>query len=292
MKKKKLPFDFRHSPRLTALLKAALAEDIGPGDTTTETIVPKSIGAKAYVLARQSGIFCGGEIAKELFRLVDSKVKLRFLVPEGGRFRRNQKVIVIQGSVQSILQAERTALNFLGRLCGISTKTRQFVDRIKRHKVAVLGTRKTTPLWREIEKYAVRVGGGRNHRMGLWDTIFVKENHRPYGDLGCLRRHPRRFHIEVRNLREMWEALSLKPRVILFDNFSPRDLQRAVRLARKSQPDVILEASGGIHLQNILRYAKTGVNWISSGDLTHSVRAVNFSLLIEKKQKSIQKPQR
>ncbi len=183
--------------------------------------------------------------------------------------------------MRSILRAERTVLNLLSHLCGVATRTRQFVEKVKKYPVFILDTRKTMPLWREAEKYAVKAGGGKNHRMGLYDAIFVKENHRPYGQLARLRQYAGKFEIEVRNLRELTEAFILRPRVILLDNFKPHLLREAVMLARKTHPEIILEASGGVTLQNVGQYAATGVDWISVGSLTHSVPAIDFSLLIE-----------
>jgi nicotinate-nucleotide pyrophosphorylase (carboxylating) len=175
---------------------------------------------------------------------------------------------------------ERTLLNFLGHLCGIASKTNAFVKKIRPYSTRILDTRKTTPLWRDLEKQAVLAGGGKNHRMGLYDAIFVKENHRPYGQLGQLRKFPHRFEIEVRDLREMVEALILRPAVILFDNFTPADLKKAVKLARKANPKIILEASGGVTLENVKNFAATGVDQISVGSLTHSVKAIDLSLLV------------
>lgn len=219
---------------------------------------------------------------RELLRITDRRLACRFFVFEGRSFRKGKILARIQGPVRGILKAERTLLNLLGRLSGIATLTREYVRRVSRHRTRILDTRKTTPLWREIEKYAVRTGGGKNHRMGLYDEIFVKENHKVHGRLGRLAEVPRQFVMEVRNLREMKEALGMKPRVILFDNFSPARLKAALKLARRSDSRVLLEASGGIHLGNVARYASLGLDQISIGRLTHSPKSVDFSLLIEK----------
>ena len=189
-------------------------------------------------------------------------------------------MITLEGRVHSILKAERTALNFLGHLSGIAAETRRFVERVRKYRVKIFDTRKTLPLWRGLQKYAVRAGGGHNHRFGLWDEIFVKGNHRPCGDLSKLKHVPRKFVIEVRNLKELKQALTFRPRVILFDNFSPKALTRAVKVARGADPKVILEASGGITLQNVARFAAAGVDQISAGSLTHSVKSIDFSLQI------------
>jgi nicotinate-nucleotide pyrophosphorylase (carboxylating) len=273
-------FPFKISQQTKSFLKVALKEDIGQGDKTTELLIPRNARGKAVIIARESGVFCGLPVVYELFRILDPSLKIQFFVSEGERFSKNKIVIRVQGDISSILKVERTVLNFLSRLSAIATKTRQFVDRVKGFPVFILDTRKTTPLWREIEKYAVRVGGGRNHRMGLYDAIFVKENHRPYGNLQRLRPFRGQFEIEVRNLKELKEALKLVPRIILLDNFSPAGLRRAVQWARDSHPEVILEASGGITLENVAHYAAMGVDWISVGALTHSVKSIDFSLLV------------
>ncbi len=268
-------------PSKTAeLLKAALEEDIGPCDITTQLLIPTGAKGKAAVTAKEKGIFCGAPLLEPLFRFVDSRLKIQFPVKEGKPFSKGTTVIRFQGSIHAILKAERTALNLLGRLCAIATETRAFVNRIKAYPVMVLDTRKTTPLWRAWEKYAVRTGGGRNHRFGLYDEMFVKENHRKYGDFSKLEAWRNRFEIEVRNLTELKAALKLTPRVILFDNFKPAALKRGVEIARRLKPEIILEASGGITLDNIAHYAAMGVDWISVGSLTHSVRSLDFSLLI------------
>lgn len=275
-----LPKHFKLSAHTRWLLKKALAEDIGSGDITSRILVRPETHGKARIIARESGIFCGGPVVRELFRLSDPELKVEFLVQEGKPFTRSKVVLQAEGCARSILKAERTVLNFLGPLSGIATKTRKFIEKVKGYPVLILDTRKTTPLWRELEKYAVRVGGGRNHRRGLYDAIFVKENHRAKGDLARLKNFPYQFIIEVHSLRELKDALSVKPRGILFDNFSPSLLRKGVRLARRLNPEIILEASGGITLENVAHYAAMGVDWISVGSLTHSVKAVDYSLLI------------
>jgi nicotinate-nucleotide pyrophosphorylase (carboxylating) len=261
--------------------KAALREDLGLGDLTSRLLIPQKALGHAFITAKQSGVFCGEFVAREIFKAADSKIRPRFLVRDGQSFPKGSTLIQLEGPVRSILAGERTALNFLGHLCGIATRTRDFVSRVKGTSVRILDTRKTTPLWRALEKYAVKCGGGTNHRMGLYDAVFVKENHRRFGDLEKLKKIPRNFEIEVRSLKELEEALALKPRVILFDNFTPAALKRAAALARKRDPQVILEASGGVTLENVRAFARTGVDQISSGALTHSVKALDLSLLIQ-----------
>ncbi len=262
------------------MLKIALKEDIGKGDITSEVLIPKKAKGRAEIIARDPGIFCGVSVVKALCRILDRSLQVKYFVQDGKHFSKNQKVIGFKGHVRSILALERTILNFIGWLCSISTQTRKFVDRVKGYPVIILDTRKTTPRWRDFEKYAVRCGGGCNHRMGLYAGIFIKENHRKHGKFANLKKYEGQFEIEVRNMKELKEALTLSPGVILFDNFEPSALIKGVELARKTNPDVILEASGGITLENVAHYAAEGVNWISVGSLTHSVRSHDFSLLI------------
>ncbi|MCM8775001.1 MAG: carboxylating nicotinate-nucleotide diphosphorylase [Candidatus Omnitrophica bacterium] len=273
-------YPLKRTTGLHSMLQAALKEDIGTGDITSEILVPKDIQGEAVIYAREQGIFCGGPIIRELFKLADPSVRMKCFVGEGKFFSKNQAVIRMKGNIRTILKTERTILNFLGRLSGIATFTYQFVERVKKYNVIILDTRKTLPLWRGLDKYAVRVGGGRNHRMGLYDAIFVKENHRVYGDFDRLRNYRRHFAIEVRNEKELRHALGFEPCIIVFDNYQSRRLNKAVRLARRVSPNVFLEASGGITLENAVRYARSGVNAISIGSLTHSARSINFSLLI------------
>jgi len=276
-------YDFPFSARTRDAIKLALEEDVGLSDVTTDLLVPKHCKARALIWSRSEGLFCGESIVQEVFYQLDPALKVKSLLREGVLFKKNKPLMSVEGNAGAILRGERTALNLLARLCGIAMLTQEFVKRVKGSPVLILDTRKTTPLWREIEKYAVRMGGGKNHRFGLHDAIFVKENHRLFGPLKPLRHYRGRFEIEVRNLRELREALPLEPGVILFDNFNPGQLRAAVKLARKKHPQVILEASGGMTLENISHYAAMGVDWISVGALTHSAKPIDLSLLVEKK---------
>lgn len=269
------------SQRTLALLKEALKEDIGRGDITSNLLIPPHAKGTARVIAKEKGVFCGERLVKEIFKIADPGVKLDFRVHNGHRFRKGQLIFKMRGNIRSILKTERVMINYIGHLSGISTKTRQFADKVKKYPVLILNTRKTTPLWRELEKTAVEVGGGRRHRFGLDSFLFVKENHRIHGDLKKLRRHPGDFEIEVRSLGELWEAIQLKPRVILLDNMTPKGIRRAVQIIRREAPEIILEASGGITLENVRKYAAAGVDTISIGSLTHSVKAIDFSLLVD-----------
>ena len=269
------------SRRTLGFLKEALHEDIGSGDVTSNLLIPPHARGDARVVAKARGVFCGERLVQEIFKIVDPKVKLEFFVHNGGKLRPGKIVFKMSGNIRSILKAERTMVNFIGHLSGIATKTRQFVNRVKKYPALILDTRKTTPLWRELEKVAVQVGGGHNHRQGLDEFIMVKENHRIHGDLKKLRRHPGQFEIEVRSMGELWEAIGLKPQVMLLDNFTPKEAKRAVAIVRKEAPGILLEASGGITLENVRKFAAAGVDTISVGSLTHSTKAVDFSLLID-----------
>ncbi len=274
--------NFKPSAGTRRLIRAALAEDLGGGDRTTDLLIPPSAQGRAEIVARSDGFFCGAPVVEEVMSAAGGKVDLEFPVGEGQPFRKGAVVVRLKGAVSSILKGERTTLNFIARLSAIAAQTRRYVEAVKRYPVLILDTRKTTPLWRELEKYAVRCGGGKNHRMGLYDAVFIKENHRPYGDLSKLKSVRGRFEIEVRNQEELKQALKYQPRVILFDNFTPSRLNQAVHYCRRVSPETTLEASGGITLENVAHYAAMGVDWISVGALTHSVKSQDFSLLLKK----------
>lgn len=270
------------SEQTLSRLKESLKEDIGAGDLTTDLLVSPSKKARAIIIAKEKGVLCGLPVVEYLAACVDGQLKVQGNIKEGHLFLKNTTVVTITGSAASILKVERTALNLLAHLSAISTQTKAFVDKIKKYPVFILDTRKTTPLWRELEKYAVKIGGGRNHRKGLYDAVLVKENHRAFGDLKKLKHWKKPFEMEARNLKELREALKLGANIIMLDNFSPSDVQEAVGIVRKTKPETILEASGGMHLENVAHYAALGVDWISVGALTHSVKAIDFSLLIRR----------
>ena len=279
------PGSFGHplpvSQQTLRFLREALREDIGKGDVTSNLLIPRRAKGTAKIIAKEKGVFCGERLTKELFKIADPKVKLNFKVRNGRPFKKNQVIFTMRGNIRSILKVERTLLNFISHHTGIATRTRRMAEKIKKYPVLLLHTRKTTPLWRELEKVAVEVGGGRRHRPGLDSYILVKENHRRFGDLSKLKSHARDFEIEARNLKEVREAIILKPQVILIDNFSPKEAKRAVEIIRKEAPGVMIEASGGITIKDVRQYAAAGVNAISVGSLTHSVRGIDFSLLID-----------
>ncbi len=268
------------------LIKAAIEEDLGSGDVTSEFFIPASSRSKALIVARAPGVLSGSEVAAGVFRMIDHNLKLREKKRDGERIRRGDTLIEIEGRTRSILAAERTALNFLQRLCGVATLTAKHVAAVRPLPVKVLDTRKTTPGWRWLEKMAVRHGGGTNHRMGLHDQVMVKDNHlAAAGDLRGLQqaidrvkaRHPQmKIEIEADSLKQAAAFLSLRGvDMILLDNMPAAQLRKAVKLAAGR---VFLEASGGITLRNIRAVAATGVDAISVGALTHSARALDLAL--------------
>ena len=296
-------------PEIRFLLQQALREDLGRGDVTTRSLVPKGARGVAQIIAKEEGIFCGGTVAEELFKLRDRALQVKLHAREGVRIRKGQKVVTISGQIQPILEAERVALNFLGRLSGIATLTRQFVDKIRGTGAKIYDTRKTTPLLRVLEKYAVRSGGGENHRFGLWDEVLVKENHWDVVFSGASllqalralamtkKRYGIPVEVEVRTLKELAHLLegTFTPDRVLLDNFSTHELKRAVLFVRGFYPLLRtrygikrrapeLEASGGVSLVNVRQVAQTGVERISVGRLTHSAPALDFSLTISQTQ--------
>jgi len=267
------------------LLKAALAEDLGNRDLTTEALIDKNLEANAIVLAREPLIVSGIEVFERVFQILDHQVKTIKHFPNGSKVEAGTIFLEVRGKLRAILSGERVALNFLQRLSGIATTTRRFVESVKGFPVQLVDTRKTTPLWRSLEKKAVRDGGARNHRFGLFDGILIKDNHiaaaggieKAISRAKQLAHHLTKVEIEVENLDQFEEALSAGADIIMLDNMSPDEIRKAVAQAKGR---VLLEASGGINLQNIRDYAATGVDLISLGALTHSAPAVDISLEI------------
>ena len=266
------------------LIDLALAEDVGKGDVTTVATVPEGKEGRAVIIAKAYGIVCGLPIAAEAFRNVDAAIRLTHLASDGEPVAPGDVVAALSGPLRGILTAERTALNFLTHLSGIATLTARFVDVVAPYRAVILDTRKTTPGWRILEKYAVRCGGGRNHRMGLYDMVLIKDNH--IAASGSLTEAVRRvraagislpIEVEVRTLAELEEALSLGVDRILLDNMDIPTLRKAIARAKGK---VELEASGGVGLENAAEIAACGVDYISIGALTHSAPALDFSLEI------------
>ena len=268
-------------------VRAALAEDVGAGDITTETAIPSDQRAEAYVVAKEACVVAGLPLVAEVFMQIDRSIAVKLLVAEGEAVEKGARVCILEGAARGILTGERTALNFLQRLSGIATLTRQFVDAIGKSKAKILDTRKTTPTLRLLEKYAVAAGGGTNHRLGLYDAVMIKDNHRvvlarlgskALGDAVAAARknHPHApIIVEADTLEQVEEALAAGANHILLDNMTPDELREAVALVAGRAKT---EASGGVRLDTIRSIAATGVDYISVGALTHSARAVDFSL--------------
>jgi nicotinate-nucleotide pyrophosphorylase (carboxylating) len=267
----------------------ALREDIGKGDITTDSFVPETVVVTGRIVAREKAIIAGTETAANVFRRVDPTIKIDILRNDGAEISPQDVVMEIHGRARSILKAERVALNFLQRLSGVATLTKQFVEAAANERVKILDTRKTTPGLRALEKAAVLAGGGGNHRLGLDDMVLVKDNHLAcHNDFRALAEvvrqirteHPGlQIEIEADDLRQVKAILKyLEPDLILLDNMRPAQLREAVALAKDRK--VKLEASGGVTIKNVRVIAATGVDFISIGALTHSARAIDLSLEI------------
>ncbi|MFC1902826.1 carboxylating nicotinate-nucleotide diphosphorylase [Chloroflexota bacterium] len=275
---------------ITNIIDCALAEDISHGDITSEAIIPPDLRGKASVLVKARGILAGGEVIKRVFLRVDPSLRVDVLIKDGARVKPGDIAATIAGRVVSILKVERTALNFLQRLSGIATQTAQYVDEVKGYDVKVTETRKTTPGLRSLEKYAVRMGGGQNHRLHLGDGILIKDNHlaalRALGmslkDIVAKAKQnaPKglKVEVEVNTAEEALDVAEAGADIILLDNMSPAEMRRVVNLI-PSQLET--EASGGITLNNVCQAAMAGVDIISIGALTHSVKTLDISLELE-----------
>ena len=266
---------------LERVVAAALAEDVGTGDVTTDATVDASARGTAQLLVKEPGVVCGLEVAAEVFRALDRDVHFEPLVEDGAWVDGPTEVATVAGPLRAILTGERTALNFLGRLSGIATLTRRYVDAVAGTGAAILDTRKTTPGLRAFEKQAVAAGGGRNHRFGLYDGVLIKDNHlRAAGSVGLAVERARGatdlpIEVECDTLDQVAEALDEGVDAILLDNMTPDGLLAAVVL---TSGRARLEASGGITLENVRAIAETGVDEISIGALTHSARSLDVSL--------------
>ena len=265
------------------LIQRAIAEDECRRDRTTSILISPSQFCKAQIVTREKCIAAGLEVGKRIFRKLDSKIQYLTLVKEGEICKSGIALVQITGPMSSILRGERTALNFLQRLCAVATLTHCYVEAVKSNRVTIWDTRKTLPGWRELDKYAVRVGGGHNHRSNLKTGFMIKDNHllacggikKTVESLQKARIPLSTVVLEVDNLKQLDQAFQWGFRHILLDNFSLRNLRKAVRM---NKVRAILEASGGITLQNVKRVAATGIDRISIGALTHSARATNLSL--------------
>jgi len=276
--------------QLEQVVKSALAEDCVAADLTTEALIPVNLKGKASILVKRDGVLAGLNVAKEVFRQVDASLRFKALVKDGASVRKGLVVATIDGKVASILRAERTALNFLQHLSGVATETARYVEAVSGTKAVITDTRKTVPGLRTLEKYAVRMGGGQNHRMNLADGVLIKDNHlvalssRGVGLKEAVKKAhkqaPRamKIEVEVESVKQAQEALSAGVDIIMLDNMEKEDMRKAVKLVKGK---AMLEASGGITLDNVRSVAETGVDYISIGALTHSAKALDISLEVE-----------
>jgi len=278
-----------YSKEIDAIINKALEEDVGRGDITTQAIFNERTEAEAFIISRCEGILAGLPIVSRLFEKIDDRLTLKMSFSDGTRIGKDEEVVSFSGDIRSIVTGERTALNFLGRLSGIATLTGKFCSKIEGYNTKILDTRKTTPGLRILEKYAVWCGGGINHRLGLYDMILIKENHiKGAGNITkavelskeyCRKKKINsEIEVEVKNLEELREALNAGVSRIMLDNMSVNMMKKAVSLAKGK---AIVEASGNVNLENAGTVAATGVDYISTGYITHSAPVMDFSLLIK-----------
>lgn len=267
-------------------LRTWLEEDIGMGDVTTMTTIPVDSQAKGIIHVKDEGIIAGIPVAEAVFALVDPQLRFEAKVNDGAAARYGTVIAEVSGSTRSILLGERLALNLLQRMSGIATRTRQFVDRLEGLPVRLVDTRKTTPGHRMLEKYAVRVGGGHNHRFGLYDAVMIKDNH--IKGAGGIRQaitaaraqipHTMKIEVEVETFEQLEEALAAGPDIVMLDNMSPEQMSQAVQRMKNQAPHIMVEASGSVTLDSVRSIALSGVDVISVGRLTYSVQALDISL--------------
>lgn len=267
------------------IVKWSLAEDIGTEDATTNSTIPEKASARAIILCKEDGILAGIPVANETFRQVDHNSQITFDYSDGDRIKKGKRIAELSGSARGILTAERTALNFLQRLSGIATITAQFRDAVKGTKAKITDTRKTTPGLRVLEKYAVRCGGGINHRMGLYDMILIKDNH--IAACGSITNAVKaaketqrglKIEVECKSIKDVKEVIGLSDiDRVMFDNMSVDNIEQAVKIVNSR---IETEASGGVNLKTVREIALAGVDYISVGYITHSARALDISLEI------------
>ncbi len=275
---------------INKIVAIALAEDIGKGDITSEILIPVDLQGRAYMLVKQSGVIAGIPVVERVFHQVDPTLKVVIQIQDGTAVKNGDVPMTVSGNVRSILKAERVALNFFQRLSGIASTTAEYVEKVQDLSVDIADTRKTTPVLRELEKYAVRMGGGKNHRMGLDDAILIKDNH-----IAALRALGINYQeivskakgkaapgmmveAEATTIQEVMDAVEAGADIVMLDNMSVTEMTRAVELI-DARAEV--EASGGINLKNVRAVAETGIDFISIGALTHSFKAMDISLELE-----------
>lgn len=276
------------TPEILQIIRRALDEDIGPGDVTSQWTLPAELELEGKLLAKADGVVAGLTVAAAVFHLVDERVRFISLCQDGQRARAGDVLAVVQGPARAVLGAERTALNFLQRMSGIATAARRYVDAVAGTGAVILDTRKTAPGLRVLDKWAVRLGGGQNHRFGLFDMVLIKDNHIAAAGgitqaVARVRAHNQAglpVEVEVKSLTELEEALAIQPPLdrIMLDNMDLETMRRAVEMTAGRVP---LEASGGVSLERVRAIAETGVDYISVGALTHSVTALDISLEVE-----------
>ena len=272
------------------MVERVLAQDLESGDITTEAIIPPELEGRAKILVKEDGVLAGMAVAESVFRHVDPNLKVEILKQDGARVKKGDIVAIIEGKVAGIVKAERTALNFLCHLSGIATETARYVEAVQGLDVQITDTRKTTPGMRQLEKYAVRVGGGRSHRAHLGDGVLIKDNHLAairsfgYGLKGAVERASQRstfnVEVEVSSIEEAREALEAGADIIMLDNMPVSEMEKVVQFAKGR---ALIEASGGIRLDTVRQVAETGVDLISVGAITISSRALDMSLELESK---------
>jgi len=285
-----------NKPKLAEAIRLWLEEDIGTGDVTTLSTIPADSVTTGIIHVKEDGVLAGLPVAEEVFRIVDPRLTFEARAVEGGPLRKGDTIAFVSGSTRSILLGERLALNLLQRLSGIATRTRAFVDALDGLPARLVDTRKTTPGHRMLEKYAVRVGGGHNHRFGLYDAVMIKDNHiKGAGGIAQAVQaaraqipHTMKIEVEVESFPQLEEALSAGADIIMLDNMSVENMAQAVRRIRAAAPHVVVEASGNVNLHTVREIASSGVDVISVGRLTYSVNALDISLdLGERKESSL-----
>lgn len=263
------------------LIGTELSSDIGSGDITTNILFPDKAVGKAKIISKDDGILCGIEIARLVFKVLDKKIVFKIRKKDGAAIKKGDVLAEVKGRLKAILSGERTALNFLQHLSGIATKSKMAVSALSDSRIKILDTRKTIPGLRALQKYAAKIGGACNHRFGLYDGILIKNNHLRFYDIGkavkiIKRKYPReKIEVEVRNLDEVKEAVSSGAGIILLDNFKIKDIKRAIKMIDKKAK---IEVSGGIAIAKLKNFKWLGIDFISMGCLTHSVRALDICL--------------
>lgn len=278
-------FSIKENILIDKIIEQALLEDIWTGDITSESIIPYDLKARSIIKTKEEGIIAGLGIANLVFKKLDSEIVFQEKIKDGTKVSRDKVLSEITGPAQTILKGERVALNFLQRMSGIATITSKFCQKVKDFPVRIVDTRKTTPGLRILEKYAVRMGGGYNHRFGLYDTVLIKDNHIAVAGgirsaVNSVRKqiaHTVKIEVEVESLSQLQEALKMKTDIIMLDNMDLETMKKAVKMAKG---EALIEASGGITLEKVRKIAQTGVDLISIGALTHSVKSLDISMEI------------